>query len=296
MRRCLHRLAPSAALLCILIATIAPSQASAQDDPSQKVLSLDYQDAPVRDVLRAMFRSVSVSFTVAQEVQGPINVSLKNVTFEVALDNVLRQVNATYRVESGVYNILLRPLPEETDLSDDRSPIISSLIFEDSDVREAIRALFKQVSKHYVMAADVQGVVNANLARVPLPLALDVLLGQVDSTYRIQGGVYEIVRRQTVVGEAVPSTQATPAKPRPDPRLAKRLGDFKVTGKYPVEVFSQLFAKANVRYVIREDIPGKLTLDLRGLTIEKALAAVKSASRTSIETINGVYVVSRKKG
>jgi hypothetical protein len=99
------------ALAAILGLTLigAPMMASAQDDKSQQIIpSLEYDSADVREALRALFRSVNVSYTIAPEVQGLITVSLKNQTFEVCLQNVLRQVNATYGVVAGVYNITPR--------------------------------------------------------------------------------------------------------------------------------------------------------------------------------------------
>ena len=80
-----------------------------QEDISQKqISSLELEQADVREALRALFKNVNVSYSIAPEVQGPVTVSLKNVTFETALQNVLRQVDATYRVEAGVYEIVKR--------------------------------------------------------------------------------------------------------------------------------------------------------------------------------------------
>ena len=90
-----------------------PAQALAQDDPSQKIIaSLEYEQADVREALRALFKNVGVSYTIAPEVQGTITVSLKNVTFETALQNITRQVDATYRIEGGIYQIVRREIEQ----------------------------------------------------------------------------------------------------------------------------------------------------------------------------------------
>lgn len=88
---------------------VAPMQAMAQEDPGVKIIpSLELEQADVRDALRALFRNVSVNYSIAPEVQGTVTVSLKNVLFETALQQVLRQVDATYRINSGVYEIIKR--------------------------------------------------------------------------------------------------------------------------------------------------------------------------------------------
>ena len=100
-----------AMLLALGVATmvISPVKAMAQDDPGQKIIpSMELQQADVRDALRALFRNVNVNYSIAPEVQGTVTVSLKNVLFETALRYILTQVDATYRIESGVYQIVHR--------------------------------------------------------------------------------------------------------------------------------------------------------------------------------------------
>ncbi len=99
-----------AGLLGLFMVGGLPSMSLAQqgDISNQNIPSLEYQDADVREALRALFRTVGVSYTIAPDVQGTITVALKNVTFETALLNILRQVDATYRVEVGIYQIVKR--------------------------------------------------------------------------------------------------------------------------------------------------------------------------------------------
>ena len=100
------KLALSIAFSIVMLGGV-PSLASAQEDISQKqIASLELEQADVREALRALFKNVNVSYSIAPEVQGPITVSLKSVTFETALQNILRQVDATYRIEAGVYEIV----------------------------------------------------------------------------------------------------------------------------------------------------------------------------------------------
>ncbi len=100
------------AMLAIGILAGAPIKAIAQQDPSGQIIpSLELDSADVREALRALFRNVGVSYSIAPEVQGTVTVSLRNVTFEAALQNILKQVNATYRVEGGIYQIVLKEEP-----------------------------------------------------------------------------------------------------------------------------------------------------------------------------------------
>ncbi|MBC8065999.1 MAG: hypothetical protein H7Y17_14290, partial [Chlorobia bacterium] len=99
-------------MLAIGMLAGAPVRANAQQDPSGQIIpSLELDSADVREALRALFKNVGVSYSIAPEVQGTVTVSLRNVTFEAALQNILKQVNATYRVEGGIYQIVLKEDP-----------------------------------------------------------------------------------------------------------------------------------------------------------------------------------------
>ena len=84
-----------------------PAQGGGQTDiESQNVASIELDQADVRDALRTLFKNVGVSYQIAQDVQGQITLNLKNVPFRTALESVLKQVDATYRIDGGVYNII----------------------------------------------------------------------------------------------------------------------------------------------------------------------------------------------
>ncbi|HVT11159.1 MAG TPA: hypothetical protein VHE55_02750 [Fimbriimonadaceae bacterium] len=98
-----------AAVLGLTMLVGVPSVAKAQTDPATQIIpSLDFDSVDVREALRALFKSVGVSYSIAPEVQGTVTVNLKNVRFDTALQNILKQVDATYRVEGGVYQIIHR--------------------------------------------------------------------------------------------------------------------------------------------------------------------------------------------
>lgn len=85
----------------------APIARAQNDMGNTNVPSVDFQDAPVRDVIRALFKSVGVTnYTIAQDVQGTVTISMKNMPLDTVLRNILNQVDATWRVEAGAYNII----------------------------------------------------------------------------------------------------------------------------------------------------------------------------------------------
>ena len=92
---------------------VAPTVGFAQDDINIPKLDLDQAD--VRDALKIIFKHAGKSWSIEQTVQGIVTVHLENIPFETALRNVLGQVDATYRIEGGIYVILPKPTPLPTD-------------------------------------------------------------------------------------------------------------------------------------------------------------------------------------
>jgi hypothetical protein len=105
----LSYLAAALALAGVLTAGL-PNSAYAQgaDPKTVRIQKLELDQADIRDALRVLFNQVGVSYVIAPEVQGTVSASLNDVPFETALRNLLDQVRATYRIEGGVYQIVLR--------------------------------------------------------------------------------------------------------------------------------------------------------------------------------------------
>jgi hypothetical protein len=107
------------AVLAASFIVVAPTSARAQEDVGGQVIqSLELEQADVREALRILFKNVNISYSIAPEVQGFVTVSLKRIPFETALQSILNQVDATYRVEGGVYHIIKReaPAPRPVDI------------------------------------------------------------------------------------------------------------------------------------------------------------------------------------
>ncbi|HVT13717.1 MAG TPA: hypothetical protein VHE55_15740 [Fimbriimonadaceae bacterium] len=98
-----------------------PMVAAAQQG-DDKLISIDMQNADVREALRTLFKSVGLSYSVAPEVQGTVTLDLHNAKFETALQNICKQVDATYRITAGVYEIIHREDPVLRDPGPEEMP------------------------------------------------------------------------------------------------------------------------------------------------------------------------------
>jgi hypothetical protein len=103
-----------ALLLGTLVVSVWAAQAAAQP-PVDKV-TIELNNAPIRDALRQLFYSKThgqlthskTKYLVAKDVQGTVCVKLKDVDFESALWNIVDQVKADYMRVGDQYHIVLR--------------------------------------------------------------------------------------------------------------------------------------------------------------------------------------------
>ena len=131
------KLAFSLILGAAMIGGVAAS-AHAQDNIEDKIVArLDYQAADVREVLKSLFKAVgNPGYSVDSTVQGTVTTNLTNVTFAVALQNVLRQVDATYRIEGGIYQIVRREIDTAVGGPDaTTTPVVSNKVIRRIQIR-----------------------------------------------------------------------------------------------------------------------------------------------------------------
>ena len=106
------------ALATVFFGGMAP-RAFAQDDPSDKKVTLMLTDADVREAIRMLFKGMNISYEIAADVNGTVTVEYNNVPFTTALRGILGQVNATYKIEMGIYRIMLKEEPNRINPTED---------------------------------------------------------------------------------------------------------------------------------------------------------------------------------
>ena len=101
-------------LMSACVSTVTQRAACAQDPAAatnaDKKISLNFQNAPVQTVLKTLFNSIGANNSIDSDVQGPVNVTMNNVTFDVALRSLLRAANPplTNDQTDNVYHVRVK--------------------------------------------------------------------------------------------------------------------------------------------------------------------------------------------
>ncbi|AIE86928.1 M56 family metallopeptidase [Fimbriimonas ginsengisoli] len=168
------------------------------------VISAEFQSYDARTALQMLCEYSHKSYSIDPVLKGTVTVDLRNVTFETALQMLLRQIDGTFRNKKGVY-VMTYQGPSVT------APPFSGPTFsghvapskpvtfkcDRMDLRAALRMLFQLRPTNYTIDPAVQGVVTVSVREVTLDVALTTLLKNSNATYRLDKGVYLVVPRST---------------------------------------------------------------------------------------------------
>lgn len=104
----------------------------------------------------------------------------------------------------------------------------------DADIRAILQQIFLDSKLSYTISPRVQGSLSLNLRDVPMEEALRQVLRAADATYRVEGGVYQIVPRAEMMEPplatraeiALPQGMAPAPMARPgNPHMPPMMGD-----------------------------------------------------------------------
>jgi type II secretory pathway component GspD/PulD (secretin) len=178
-------------------------------------IDAEFQSFDVRLALAEVFQLKHKSFSIDPSVKGLVTMDLRNLSLESAVTNIVRQVDAKYRIDAkGDYIVTNGPMPRtkpnlpnsvpasygHIKMAPAKTPpvtfIVNSYEIRRADVREVLRTLFRaNGGVSYSIAPDVQGIVTASFKNVRFEDVLKNILRQVDSTYRIDGDVFNVTRK-----------------------------------------------------------------------------------------------------
>jgi type IV pilus assembly protein PilQ len=87
--------------------TVAPARAQMVDiQKSHLAFSMEFREADIRDVLRAVGQAANLNMIVSDEVSGKISLSIKNVDIWNALESILKTKGLTYVRDANMVRVV----------------------------------------------------------------------------------------------------------------------------------------------------------------------------------------------
>jgi hypothetical protein len=122
---------------------------------------------------------------------------------------------------------------------------LESVEFQNADLREALKTIFRQVDANYSIPPTIQGTVTASYRKAKFDTVLKNLLDQVNATYRYDAGVFIIVERET--GNPTSLDNGNGEKP-PAPKAAKIIRKIYIRSADPQLIAMLLAGQGSQQY------------------------------------------------
>jgi hypothetical protein len=149
-------------LVVLLMALAAAAQNNNKDLKSEKI-DLELTGAPIDSALKTLFSGKGLNYVLDQDVSGTVkDLSLKDVTFEIALKALLRSVSPplVYRKDGDVYLISVKkePPPETA-----APPTGETTYVEEPQTSEDVT--IEKIVLNFVDAYDLKAMIEGGDAR-----------------------------------------------------------------------------------------------------------------------------------
>ncbi len=94
-------------------------------DPRQEMISINFENVDIRDVIRILANKAQVNMIVGPDIQANVNMQLNNVSWERALTVILSTYGLTYKEEEGLVRIMTL---EQLQAEEEKIPLETQII------------------------------------------------------------------------------------------------------------------------------------------------------------------------
>lgn len=180
-------------LLIILFLFISYGLAYAEGTTA-KSITIDFKDADINDVLRALALQQKVNIVTDEPVKGRVTIHLIRVPFETGLMALLNAHGLTYEKKGNIYKVVkLQPQKPYT-LSVERGYL--TLDAKNIEINEILREISLQSGINIITDKSVTGNISIYLKNVPVEIGLERILRAGGFRYRKVKEIYVVGREE----------------------------------------------------------------------------------------------------
>jgi type IV pilus assembly protein PilQ len=155
-------------------------------------MTVDFKDADIRDVLRAIGTQFRINIVIDKEVQGTVTVHLHEVPVIEGLTTLLESNGFTFTKQDDIY--LVRKAEKDKKMAVQATATRLSVDVQKYSVEEVLREISRQSGVNIVADQSVRGDITGLLQNVPFDVGLSSLLNANGFLIRKRAGIYEVTR------------------------------------------------------------------------------------------------------
>ncbi|MGE5576787.1 MAG: secretin and TonB N-terminal domain-containing protein [Syntrophothermus sp.] len=256
-------------------ATPPPPKTAGPAD-SGPLMTIDFKDTDIRDVLRALATQQGVNIIADPTVGDRVTIHLTNVTFEQGLKMLLDSYGYIYTRDGYIYQVTRSPEPLSYEISMAGDAI--SLEAKDTDLPFLLQQLSLRTGANIVADQTVSGKVTIRLSNLTLENILTAILRPLNLKWEKNDGIYLVSRVGT------PPYAVTYQKQRR--RLSVRATDAEIG-----DLMREITTQTGYNISVEKTVVGRISVTLVDMPVDKALAAIVESNGLRLAEKDGYYLV-----
>lgn len=225
----------------------------------------------IREFLHKLFKFEGLSYSISPELQGSVTLSATNVDYMTLLDDALRQVNATYRIQGGVYQIEPK-VPDHVVIAGPDPNVYT--VITSGPASASASAMVQDKDFLYVLIGDtLVKVRKSDLAIIETKTHLTV------------------PRRSLIDGGPMPMVPQDD-----DGILVRRNGRYEIAvrNREVRGLLTGLLNSPRRNFDLALDVQGTVTLTLHNAALDVALKSILDQVHATYHIENATYVITKK--
>lgn len=266
-------------LLIILFLFISYGLAYAEETTA-KSITIDFKDADINDVLRALALQQKVNIVTDEPVKGRVTIHLTRVPFETGLMALLNAHGLTYEKKGNIYKVVkLQPQKPYT-LSVEQGYL--TLDAKNIEINEILREISLQSGINIITDRSVAGNISIYLKNVPVEIGLERIL-------RAGGFKYRKVKEIYVVGREEEERIKTI-------NVKNGLLSLDINAADILKVLQEISIQGGINIVADRSVTGQVSSHLKNAPLEIGLRSLLETNRFSVEKVNDIFQVTKMEG
>jgi type IV pilus assembly protein PilQ len=246
-------------------------------------ITFDFEDADVRDVLRAMGIQAGINIIVDRSVEGKITVHLENISLDEGLEMMLHANGFTLERHENYYFVkkMEKERKKEIEVSDDRI----TLDIKNIPVDELIRDIASQGEINIVANQTVTGDISGVLHDVPIERGLSSLLSANGFMLKQSAGIYEVTKAGGQPGRRKGLSVSV---------SQERLVSLDVSDADIGDILDEISLQAELSVVRYGAVRGPVNAKLERVPLEDAFSLLFQGTNFTYRKVDDIYLVGDK--
>lgn len=257
----------------------------------EKTFTIDFKDADIRDVLRAVGMEFGLNIVMDENVKGKVTVHFEKVPLIEGLRMLLESNGFTFEQTGEIYYV--RKSDRDKIMNIQATPSRLTLDVKNKDIQEVLREISKQSGINIVTDPSVKGDISGLLHDVPMEQGLTSLLSSAGYMLRKKAGIYEVTK---AMGE--------PGRRKGLAVNVETLGD-SASGFEKVvtvdlndadigSVMQEVATQTGMNIVTYGEVKGLVNAKLDKMPLDDALSLIFQGTNYTYKKVDNVYLVGDK--